>query len=109
MAEYIDKSTEVDEGYLIDWYINSLAEYNDEKLNEPRWTEAHIEELTNDFIVIPKDTPAADVVPVMHAKWIICSDGYYPYCSNCKREPQGRMMTKFCPNCGATMDRNEED
>lgn len=32
MAECIDKSTEVDEGYLIDWYINSVAEYADEKL-----------------------------------------------------------------------------
>ena len=45
MAEYIDKSTAVDEGYLFDWYIFSLPEYNDEKLNEPRWTEEHIEEL----------------------------------------------------------------
>ena len=44
----------VGSGYLEDWYIHSLAEYADEKLNEPRWTEAHIEELTNDFIVIPK-------------------------------------------------------
>ena len=63
MAEYIDKSAEVHEGYLTDWYIESVAEYNDERLNEPRWTEAHIEELTNDFIVIPKDTPATDVAP----------------------------------------------
>lgn len=68
MAEYLDKSTAVDEGHLIDWYINSVAEYDDEKLNEPRWTEAHIEELTNDFIVIPKDTPAADIVPVIKCK-----------------------------------------
>lgn len=30
--------------------------------------------------------------------------GYYPYCSECKHEPQGREMTKFCPNCGAKMD-----
>ena len=84
-----------------------MGEYNDEKLNEPRWTEKHIEELVNDFIVIPIDTPAADAAPVVHAKWIICSDGYYPYCSNCKREPQGREMTKFCPNCGAKMDDDE--
>lgn len=107
MAEYLDKSEAVDEGYLTDWYICSVGEYNDVKLNEPRWTEAHIDELTNDFIVIPKDTTAADVAPVVHAKWIICSDGYYPYCSKCKREPQGREMTKFCPNCGAKMDDDE--
>lgn len=54
-----------------------------------------------------KRVPVEDVVPVVHAKWIICSDGYYPYCSNCKREPQGREMTKFCPNCGAKMDDDE--
>lgn len=39
-----------------------------------------------------------------HGKWIICSDGYYPYCSECKEEPKGGNMTKFCPNCGAKME-----
>lgn len=44
------------------------------------------------------------------AKWEICSDGYYPYCSNCKEEPQGRVMTDYCPNCGAYMkgDKNRD-
>ena len=51
-----------------------------------------------------KGETVADVQPVVHARWIICSDGYYPYCSECKHEPQGREMTKFCPNCGAKMD-----
>lgn len=37
------------------------------------------------------------------AKWEICCDGYYPYCSNCRKEPQGREMTRYCPNCGAEM------
>lgn len=50
------------------------------------------------------DMPTEDVQPVVHARWIICSDGYYPYCSECKHEPQGREMTKFCPNCGAKME-----
>ena len=40
-----------------------------------------------------------------HAKWNISCDGYYPYCSNCKEEPQGREMTRWCPNCGARMDK----
>ena len=34
-------------------------------------------------------------------QWLINSDGYYPYCSICKNEPQGRIMTDYCPNCGA--------
>ena len=37
-------------------------------------------------------------------KWVICSDGYYPYCSKCKEEPKGGNMTSYCPNCGAKMD-----
>ena len=49
-------------------------------------------------------TNAADVQPVKHGHWIINSDGYYPMCSECMNEPQGRIMTDFCPNCGAKMD-----
>ena len=41
-----------------------------------------------------------------HGRWIICSDGYYPYCSACFSEPKGGM-SKFCPNCGAKMDLEE--
>ena len=36
-------------------------------------------------------------------RWLINSDGYYPYCSNCKKEPESRIMTNFCPSCGADM------
>ena len=63
MSEYIDKSEAVDEGYLQDWYISSVSEDD-----EPVWTEAHIEELAKDFIIIPKDTPGSDVVPVVRCK-----------------------------------------
>lgn len=48
--------------------------------------------------------PTIEAQEVVHAKWNINCDGYYPYCSNCKEEPQGREMTKWCPNCGAKMD-----
>ncbi len=63
MSEYLDKSEAVGEGYLQDWYISSVSEDD-----EPVWTEAHIEELANDFIVIPKDTPGSDVVSVVRCK-----------------------------------------
>lgn len=53
--------------------------------------------------------PTADVAPVLHGHWIICSDGYYPYCSVCKCEPKGREMTKFCGECGAKMDGKENN
>ena len=53
--------------------------------------------------------PAADVAPVVHSKWEICCDGYYPYCKRCRNEPQGRVMTQFCPNCGAKTDEVSGD
>lgn len=37
------------------------------------------------------------------ANWIICCDGYYPFCSVCGEEPPGREMSKYCPNCGRRM------
>jgi hypothetical protein len=55
-----------------------------------------------------KAAPTIDAAPRIKARWEICSDGYYPYCSNCKCEPKNRTMTKFCPNCGADM-RGESD
>lgn len=48
--------------------------------------------------------PTIDAVPVVHAEWKINADGYYPYCSACKKEPPGRCMTAHCPSCGAKMD-----
>lgn len=112
MSEYIDKNEAVDLVDLHDWYIASVLEDD-----EPVWTEAHIEELANDFIVIPKDTPAADVAQVVHGKWIriddpefICGDFE---CSNCShREYEvdtnefmpGENHLLYCPFCGAKMD-----
>lgn len=48
-----------------------------------------------------KRTNKSDTI---HAKWEISSDGYYPYCSSCKGRPEGKEMTRYCPNCGAIMD-----
>lgn len=111
--DYIDKNKAVDEGYLVDWYIRSVAEYNDEKLNEPRWTEEHIAELAQDFIIIPKDTPAADVAPFRHGFWgketlpFKDKQGNQHFgacCSSC-----GAILdrTKYCGECGAKMDGKE--
>lgn len=40
-------------------------------------------------------------------EWRINSDGYYPYCSECKEEPKNRETTKYCPNCGAKMEEQD--
>ena len=42
-------------------------------------------------------------------KWLINSDGYYPYCSECRKEPKSGDMTDFCPNCGADMRGTKND
>lgn len=54
----------------------------------------------NKYFVHTKENQAKYV---KQSKWLINRDGYYPYCLNCKSEPPGRVMTDFCPNCGANM------
>ena len=49
----------------------------------------------------------AEFQPVIHAKWEISSDGYYPYCKKCNARPENGKMTKYCPSCGAKMCGNE--
>ena len=48
-GQLIDTKQAVDEGYLYDWYISSVLDSD-----TPIWTEEHLEELFNDFILIPK-------------------------------------------------------
>lgn len=66
-----------------------------------------IMEMVDELYNIVQCQPTIETQEVVHAKWNISCDGYYPYCSNCKKEPQGREMTKWCPNCGAKMDLEE--
>lgn len=56
---------------------------------------------------IINNVPAANVQPVIHSKWEISSDGYYPYCKICNVRPENGKMTNYCPNCGARMDGND--
>ena len=51
-----------------------------------------------------KSETLAEFQPVIHAKWEISSDGYYPYCKKCNARPENGKMTKYCPSCGAKMD-----
>ena len=59
--EYIEREAAYDMDTLYDWFISSVSE-ND----NPVWTEEHLEELLNDFYVIPKDTPSVKAEPVHH-------------------------------------------
>lgn len=77
--------------------------------------------LTSDEIeALVDEIPAADVVPVVHAKWEECDyvepcvHGFgtirYPNaglkCTNCVNVFNKKLLWKdsFCPNCGAKMD-----
>lgn len=61
--------------------------------------------------------PAADVAPVVHARWIYeketlaTSSGYC--CSACRRprwiSPDVPEAFKYCPKCGAKMDGERKD
>lgn len=122
MAEkgYVSLDAAYDIGTLEDWYINSISQ-ND----APVWTEKHLEELLNDFYVIPKDTPTADVTPVKHGHWVYNQNGHdwglgAWECSLChsvnnnlssdKRfSPYVYAGSKFCPTCGAKMDGGENN
>lgn len=73
----------IDEGYVYDEIFESNAE----------------------ILRIIDAQPTADVTEVKHGKWKINSDGYYPYCSECNNEPENGKLTKYCPNCGAKMDK----
>lgn len=122
MAEkgYVSLDAAYDIGTLEDWYINSVSQ-ND----IPIWTEEHLEELLNDFYVIPKDTPTVDVAPVKHGHWAYNQNGLdwglgAWECNLChsvnnnlpseKRfSPYVYAGSKYCPNCGAKMDGGENN
>lgn len=65
-----------------------------------------------------KEAPAADVTEVRHGRWIpeACESvskrnrliEYRVYsCSICGRS-NGRVKKRYCPNCGALMDKESE-
>lgn len=96
MKEYLCKDEAYEYHDLACWYQSSVDDA------PPIWTDEHLEELLNDFYVIPKDTPTADVVEVTCCKdcewWTKQEDsaqgrcalmGVYPtgywYCGNGRR------------------------
>ena len=60
------------------------------------------------FIHMIYHAPAADVVPVVHGRWMRVFDdsaGWVDMCSECKEFGDG---TSYCPSCGAHMDSERE-
>lgn len=62
--------------------------------------------------------PAADVVPVRHARWnrpyiswlfLLKIKSPYCFCTNCVHPVKPKRKTNYCPNCGAKMDGGEQE
>lgn len=103
---YVDIDKAVGLGYLSDWYQRSI----DDEIT-PIWTDEHLMELLNDFLVIPNDTPTADVREVNRGRWSLQyrGVGHYWECSECHFENCVMPRTNFCPNCGADMRGDTND
>ena len=105
---YVDIDKAVGFGYLADWYQNSI----DDTIS-PIWTDEHLMELLNDFLVIPNDTPTADVKEVKRGHWKHLGGDEW-FCTNC-----GEVITtegswekptkKYCNECGADMRKPNND
>ena len=56
-------------------------------------------------------TPAADVEPVRHGRWVNKKGGFFEFaaCSLCGEvAPTAGIAPNYCPNCGAKMDLGDE-
>lgn len=102
MAEYIDRDALLDE----------LCRDNCERTYDGTCHNCRMTDTIADF-------PAADVAPVRYGKWL---DEDFPekmatvhgmaICSVCgelshKAEHGYNVLSKYCPNCGAKMDKEE--
>lgn len=69
---------------------------------------AELEDWEFDTVVHYLDhAPTIDAVPVVHARWVLWNREFWIHqCSVCGHKPIFR--TKFCPNCGAKMDAEQE-
>lgn len=81
-----------------------------------------------DWMAFIDKEPAAEVAPVVHGRWVfgkdlaccwgqIIKNKYHLYCSECleqafnrseDNDPDFDIDTPYCPNCGAKMDKEEE-
>lgn len=110
MAEYIEKHKAVN---LLTSLENEFQQFKPFKGFE----HAMYRKLCETEIAIGK-LPAADVVPVVHGKWIRPHWKNSDYCCDCS-ECDGEAMHReyqwnkkgiytICPNCGAKMDGGAE-
>ena len=101
MKEYIERAVAVKK---FENYRRDCEEENDERAAQI------FEDCISELMAIP----AADVVPVVHGRWIHsryedCSEQFeLVKCSQCNHEAYAMAFYvrggNYCPNCGAKMD-----
>ena len=88
-----------------------MAEYIEREAVEDAVGEAHLKGLNPLWEL--RDVPAADVVPVVHGRWLHsgceeCSGLEVVKCSECNHEAFAIAFYvcngNYCPSCGARMD-----
>lgn len=52
--------------------------------------------------------PAVDAEPVRHSKWVCRTPGVFS-CGACLGLALGNRPTRYCPNCGAMMDGEDNN
>lgn len=120
MTEYIERIKLVEKIVNTPFGLNCTGESDDYKEGVLRGLIAK----QNNVIDMIKDQPPADVAPVVHGAW---EDIYKNYetaeCSQCKSQFEVtfdneanrilwkgfKSFYKYCPNCGAKMDLEDEN
>lgn len=85
------------EGYI----TKNQAIHAMEQVTQPK---CFIEDTRKDFAKIIDELPAADVAPVVHARWEVMRDPYGEiegFLCSCGHE--SLSASNYCPECGARM------
>ena len=108
MAEYIEREALMKN--FCGYDLTKCVKYGNKDANQQHdsYSTMMMYEIASEI----EDAPAADVAPVRHGEWIVCGDGNnVPWmCSHCGKTITRKfkmMYGKYCPNCGAKMDKED--
>lgn len=114
MAEYIDEYIRKNDVYNLKNAFSSLIKEESTKHDGIEWViyNRASESALNMIERGVQEIPAADVAPVVHAKWehTHTSESYFNECwrcSACGFDDTEGFVFEFCPHCGAKMDLEE--
>lgn len=89
---------------MTEYITKAQAIHAMEQVTQP---ECFIEDTRKDFAKIIEKLPAADVAPVVHARWRYVGSNWE--CSCCLFPvPRKSSFYHWCPQCGARMDGDQQ-